>query len=218
MLSLARHCLPARSRACETTLTGGSRALVMRMIATGMLSCPTGCRSSRDATACRRPASYHGVAWRRWPGCRLHPAGGSTVSAVWTNRATAGVCARSGFHCRVYGTSTSGWSGLIMSSRAVADGGGYGGGSSCSTGRVGSRSPCRCRSAAAWELRGRDNESGLVPALRPEFSAGELRHFETAPRPRSLVVLLRAHGTPCVRRRSTVRARGVGARWQAARR
>src|SRR6185437_13156192 len=69
------------------------------------------------------------------------------------------------------------------------------------------------RSAAAWELRGRDNESGLVPALRPEFSATELRHFETAPRPRSLVVLLRAHGTPCVRRRSTVRARGVGARW-----
>jgi len=45
-------------------------------------------------------ASYHGVAGRRCPGCRLHPAGGSTVSAVWTNRATAGVCARSRFHCR----------------------------------------------------------------------------------------------------------------------
>jgi hypothetical protein len=84
---------------------------------------------------------------------------------------------------------------------------------SCSAGRVASQSAYRCRSAAAWELRGRDNESGLVPGFGTSFSAAELRHFETAPRPRSLVVLLRAHGTPCVRRRSTVRARGVGARW-----
>jgi hypothetical protein len=47
----------------------------------------------------------HYSRWRRWSGWVRHPGGSSAVSAACTNRATAVVCARLGFHCKVNGTS-----------------------------------------------------------------------------------------------------------------
>jgi hypothetical protein len=96
-----------------------------------------------------------------------HPGGSSAVSAAWTNRATAVVCARLGFHCRVNGTSCPEATGrtTVLVWAAARDG----------VSRIQSTSGWSAQRVAARSVSTSPAVGGLMPAWsRACFRRGDL--------------------------------------------